>query len=341
MKFSLTLPRFYDQSDPVPLRHSYEYAQLVESLGYHTGYVGHHSFTPETGDPSAPFTFLAAIAARTEKIRLGTSIYLGALHHPISICEQASTLDQVSGGRCVLGLAVGYRLYEFEGFGLAYEQRGSRLDEIIEVLRNAWGTGRYQHSGKHFSIPDLPVFPLAVQKPRPPILIGGTSRAAIRRAARLGDGWLTLPMETMSVVAELADYYRSECALAGTKPYICLMREAWVAPTKKLVEDNWLEHALKFHRYYWEAGTKGDENDPVLQRVAAGEKVSQEELALDRCIAGTPGFCIEQINRWHDTVGFDELELMFLGGGDSREQGLLEDTVRLFANEVISEASRN
>jgi probable F420-dependent oxidoreductase len=338
MRFSTNIPRYFRVDDPQPLRGTYEYARMLEEQGFYCGYVGHHSFTPETGDPSAPFAFLSAVAAQTERLRLGSGIYLGALHHPVSVCEQVSTLDQVSGGRAVLGLAVGYRDYEYVGFGVPYRERGSRLDETIKILSQAWATGRYGYRGKHFTIPDLPVYPVAVQKPRPPILIGGTSPAAIRRAATLGDGWISLPMETMDVVKGLAQQYRQECAAAGRKPYIVLMREAWVAPTTELVERDWLEGALAFHKYYWENGTQGDENDPILQRVAQGERVSYETFARDRAIAGTPDFCLSELARWQDEIGMDEIMLVAMTGqhGPKSKVPLL-DMMRMFGTDVISE----
>ncbi|MCP5182038.1 MAG: LLM class flavin-dependent oxidoreductase [Pseudomonadales bacterium] len=337
MRFSTSLPRFFDPVDRVPLRRSYRYAQLLEQLGFYAGYVGHHSFTPETGDPSAPFAYLSAIAAQTETLMLGSGIYLGTLHHAVAVCEQVSTLDQISGGRAILGLAAGYREYEFEGYGIPYHQRGERLNEIIEVCRKAWTTGRYDYHGRHFSIPDLPVHPMPRQQGGPRIMIGGTSKAAIERAARQGDGWFTLPMETLAVVERLASQYREACARYGRTPYICLLREVWVAPTVADVERDWLEGALGFHKYYWETGTQGDAHDPVLQRVGNGERVDYETFARDRAIAGTPDFCVEQLERWRDAIGFDEINLIAMTGqhgGNARVP--LEAMFTLFAHEVMS-----
>ncbi|MGE3621551.1 MAG: LLM class flavin-dependent oxidoreductase, partial [Acidimicrobiia bacterium] len=99
MRYSLMLPCYVDEGSPDPLRATFEVAGLADELGYHAGYVGHHSFTPETRDPSAPFTWLSAVAARTERLRLGTAIWIAGLHHPVSTYEQVTTLDQVSGGR--------------------------------------------------------------------------------------------------------------------------------------------------------------------------------------------------------------------------------------------------
>lgn len=335
IEFSLTLPRFHDVGERSPYRRTYEFARAVEELGYYGGFVGHHSFTPETKDPSAPFVLLSAIAAHTERIRLGTGVFLGALHHPVNICEQVSTLDQISNGRAVLGLGTGYRPYEFKAYNSPFEQRGRRLNETIAVLKKAWATGSYEWDGEFFQFDDLPLYPLAVQTPNPPIYIGGTSKAAINRAAKLGDTWFTLPMETLPYVIEIVAQYRAACAAAGTTPRICLMREAWVAESDAAVEAEWYGRALSFHRYYWEAGTKGDDHDPVLQRVGGGEDVPYQEFVRDRAFAGTPDMVIDEIKRWHDAIGFDECCLIFATGREATDQETLTRAATLFANEVM------
>ena len=120
-----------------------------------------------------------------------------------------------------------------------------------------------------------------------------------------------------------------------TTPRICLMREAWVAPTVAGIEEEWLPRALAFHRYYWETGTRGDEGDPVLQRVGAGDHVGFEEFATDRAFAGPPAFVIEEIKRWHDAIGFDEVCLIFATGREATSEESLLRTVKLFADEVM------
>ena len=335
IEFSLTLPRFRDPSDSVPYRRSYEFAELVDQLGYAGGFIGHHSFSPEVMDEAAPFVYLAALAAHTERIRLGTGVYLAALHHPANICEQVSTLDRISGGRAVLGVGVGYRPYEYENYGSDFTSRGRRLDETLALLRQAWETGSYAWDGEFFRLDDVAVFPPPVQQPHPPIYVGGTSPAAIRRAARLGDTWLTLPMETLDYVSDLVARFRAECEAAGRTPRLCLMREGWVGETDAEVEAEWYQRALSFHRYYWDAGTKGDDHDPVLQRVAAGEDPPYQEFVRDRAFAGTPDLVIDEIRRWHDAIGFDEVCLIFATGREATTPEALGRAVTLFADEVM------
>ena len=156
IEFSLTLPRFRDPDDTVPYRQAFEFCQTVDQLGYAGGFIGHHSFSPEVKDEAAPFVYLAAVGAHTERMRLGTGVYLAALHHPANIIEQVSTLDRITNGRAVLGVGTGYRPYEFETYGTPYHERGRVLDEVLDVCRTAWTTGSYAWDGNYFHFDDVP-----------------------------------------------------------------------------------------------------------------------------------------------------------------------------------------
>lgn len=332
MKFCLGLPRFLDPDDPDPYRQTYELAQFIEDLGYEGLFMGHHSFTPEF-NMAAPFTFLAAVAAQTSKIKLGTGIYLLPLHHPVAVAEQVAALDHVSNGRAILGVGVGYRKYEFEGFGVDYHTRGARMNEQLEIIRQAWTTGNLEYHGKHFDIPDLKTDPMCIQKPHVPIWIGAVARKAQERAAKFGDAWLTDLMQTKSKMTRLADRYRGLCAEAGTKPVVSLMRNAWIGPTREAVEEEWLDRGIEFYRGYLAAGARG-KDDEVFDRIEAGEKVTHEDLARNRCIVGTPEFCIEEIKSWHEATGCDYMHLGFMGGSDPAS---LRAAIELFAKEVMPE----
>ncbi|MEZ5219324.1 MAG: LLM class flavin-dependent oxidoreductase [Ilumatobacteraceae bacterium] len=335
IKFSLTLPRFHEPGSRDPFRKAFDFARHVEQLGYYTGFVGHHHFTPETLDPSQPFMLLAAMAARTEKLRLGTGIFIGGIHHPIAIAEQLATLDQISNGRATFGVGTGYRPYEFKAYGSPFHQRGKRLSETLAFLRSVFETGSTKWDGEFFQFDDLALYPLPVQQPRPPFYVAGPADAAIDRAARYGDTWFTLPMETLDRIVELADKYKAACAKYGTTPRICLMREAWVADSDREVEAEWYGRALSFHRYYWETGTKGDEHDPVLQRVGEGEDVPYQEFVHDRAFAGTPDMVTEEIQRWHDAVGFDECCLIFATAREATTPEILTKGVTQFAERIF------
>jgi probable F420-dependent oxidoreductase len=332
IRFSLMLPHFVDEAANNPYDVTFRLARLADRYGYHMGTFGHHSFAPEIGDPSAPFVVLGAIAAQTERLRLGTGVYLAALHHPVTLMEQAATLDQLSGGRAVLGIGLGWRAAEYEGFGIDYRSRASRLEESLALMRTAWTQGHYDHIGSHFTVREAPVHPACVQKPHLPILIGASAAPAIDRAARLGDGWFALPQEALPQMEKQVAAYRAACAAAGTQPYVCLMRNAWIADDVDTVKEEWMGRMVDFHKTFSDARAAGDSGDTVLAQLLDGAEVSFEDYVQGRAIAGTPDMCAREIQRWHEAIQFDEISLIF---GGSSEPVRLEQAITQFATEVM------
>ncbi|TDU87314.1 alkanesulfonate monooxygenase SsuD/methylene tetrahydromethanopterin reductase-like flavin-dependent oxidoreductase (luciferase family) [Kribbella voronezhensis] len=178
----------HDFRQPLPHRESLttyyteclEELVIAEELGFDTVWMPEHHLAADGMLPS-PLVMAAAIAARTQRIQIGTSILVLPLHHPLRIAEDAAVVDLLSGGRLVLGIGQGYAAEEFAAFGVERRRRAQLLEEGVAVLRQAW-SGSPDFQGKN----DLQVTP----KPeRPiPLFIGGVTKAGLERAARLGDG---------------------------------------------------------------------------------------------------------------------------------------------------------
>jgi probable F420-dependent oxidoreductase len=134
--------------------------------------------------------YLSFIAARTSRIRLGTFVYLLGIRHPFVGARAFATLDVVSGGRAEAGVGAGWLINEWEAVGLDPKTRGRRLEEAIAVCKRLWTEDVVEHHGEFFDFAPVMFEPKPVQKPHPPILIGGESERALERAARLGDGWI-------------------------------------------------------------------------------------------------------------------------------------------------------
>jgi len=132
---------------------------------------------------------LAFIAAQTERVRLGTSVLVAPFYSPVVLGKQLATLDVISRGRLTVGLGIGWSRDEYDAAGTPWEQRGARIDEFIECLDALWTQDEVKFKGAFYFVPTSRVEPKPVQKPRPPLLIGGYSEAAFRRAGRLGDGY--------------------------------------------------------------------------------------------------------------------------------------------------------
>lgn len=167
-------------------------AELAEEVGLDAVWTSEHHFS-SSGFVPAPFVVLGALAARTERVTIGTDVMLPSMWDPVRFAEEACVVDQLSGGRLVLAVGIGYRDVEFEGLGLRRRDRVARLEECIRVLRqSAGGTV----SGVGLLPPEvvLPTSPLPLQAGGPPVWGGGKIEAAVRRARRVGEGYFASMM---------------------------------------------------------------------------------------------------------------------------------------------------
>jgi len=159
-----------------------------------------------------PLLALTAAAMRTRKFRLATGIYLVGLRHPLLTARAGVTLHDLSGGRFRLGIGAGWLKEEFAALDVQFTGRTSRLEEAIEVLRAAWSGGPFAYAGRHYTIAELQVATHAVDVP---IIMGGNSEPALRRAARLGDGWFTSGVLSFDEAVRLRDQLDALCTKAG------------------------------------------------------------------------------------------------------------------------------
>jgi probable F420-dependent oxidoreductase len=156
---------------------------------------------------------LSFVAARTRRVRLGTSVLVLPYHNPIRLAKTAATLDVLSGGRLTLGVGVGAIESEMEAMGTPFKERGAFTDEAIAVMRTLWSEEDPRFDGKYSRFAGMKFWPKPIQKPVP-IVVGGVSRAAIRRAARLGDGWQPLGLSPDALGQGMAAL-RKEAQAAG------------------------------------------------------------------------------------------------------------------------------
>ncbi|HEV8437450.1 MAG TPA: LLM class flavin-dependent oxidoreductase [Methylomirabilota bacterium] len=165
-------------------------AQRSEELGFDSLWTGDHvSFHNPLYDC---LTLLASYIGVTRRIKLGSGVYLLALRHPTAVAKTTSTLDALSGGRFIFGIGVGgENPKEFEACGIPYSERGARVTEGIDVMRALWRDTPASFKGRFTQFEGISIDPKPVQKPGPPIWIGGRSDAALRRAGRQGDGWVS------------------------------------------------------------------------------------------------------------------------------------------------------
>jgi probable F420-dependent oxidoreductase len=213
-----------------------ELARCAETAGFDACFVTEHPFPSdrwlETGGHHAldPYVALSFAAAATTRILVQTHIAVLAYRNPFLSAKAAASLDVLSGGRLILGVAAGYLHGEYDALGVDFAERNALTDEAIDVMRMAWSESGIEWKGRHFEARGNTMLPRPLQRPHPPIWIGGNSREAIRRAVERGEGWIPFPtagiqsdrvrtaaIETIEDFEARADYAREHAEKIGRR----------------------------------------------------------------------------------------------------------------------------
>jgi len=253
----------------------------AEQLGYESIWTGEHvvlvdpQVPPSPAPPHAPFVdtiaSLAFAAAKTSRIKLGSGIILIAQREPIVLAKELAGVDVLSNGRLLVGVGVGYVKGEFDALGIPYEERGPRASEHIEVLRTLWTREKPAFDGRFTKFSGIQSRPLPVQKPHPPIHVGGMSPPALRRAVAQGDGWYGFFQDVAST-AKMLDGLR-EAAKRVERPASLGRLEITVTPPGPIDSDTAKRYAdlgvdrLVLMRSFQDMAGKGDRTaeDAVLR----------------------------------------------------------------------------
>lgn len=329
-------PRAQEPADGgwrVRWQRSFEICEAAERLGYDFGTLGHHRFTMDRVDSPQPMVAIAALAARTTRFRFCTNILVLPLHHPIDIAEQVAMVDEISDGRVILGVAIGYRPYEFQGVGLDYGQRASRLEEAIALVRAAWSAEPVQHQGRHYTVNGANVSPKPVQPGGPPIWVGAQAASAISRAARLGDGWLTDNMESAALLKPKVARYREEAAAAGRQGTVVLNRKIGIGTDRDLLEREWLPPILDVYRDYLRLGVPFD--DIFADKLRSGKTLGVADLPRGQIIVGTPDEVADGIQLCIEETGCDAIVADFGRGAHGPDYESARAQMELFGREVL------
>jgi probable F420-dependent oxidoreductase len=199
-------------------------ARRAEERGYHSVWtlqrlVNPAASTDETYRNAAdPLITLAYLAGHTSRVRLGVAVLNMPFFSPALLAKQATTLDHVSGGRLDLGLGIGWMPEEYVAVGVPYERRGARADDFLAALDSLWSDEVSDYKGAFYELPSVRMDPKPVQRPRPPILLGGLSEPALRRAGRLADGWVSSSRADLTTLGASIGAVKAAAAEAGRDP---------------------------------------------------------------------------------------------------------------------------
>jgi probable F420-dependent oxidoreductase len=199
--------------DPAALR---AYVQRAEELGFASGWVSEQ--VVGTAPLLSPLEVLALVAGATGRLRLGTAALISTVHSPLHLAHAVATLDHLSGGRVELGVAGGGPRRPFAAYGTTAEGWVSRFEEGLALVLAAWKQGAATFEGRWFQVPGLPVEPKPVQRPHPPLWVGGGHPSAVRRAVRWADGFFGAGSTTTAAFAQQVEVARAALAESGRDP---------------------------------------------------------------------------------------------------------------------------
>jgi luciferase family oxidoreductase group 1 len=310
-------------------------AQAAETLGFRNIWLAEHHFSTY-GYLSRPAQLATFIAAKTERLRVGTAVIVVPLHHPLVIAEEIATLDLLAGGRVDIGLGRGYQHYEFERLGLELDSARARWEESVDIILKAFSGEPFTYDGKIFKIPETTIFPQPFQKPHPPIWVTAQSPESIEATVRRGFNVLTggfgVPIERMAEFRRLFDRLVGEAKPART-PEVGVQRAVYVtdsvADARAAAEEaRWNMRVTLSLRNHYERVERGR-----AIAVPAPKEPDVDDL-LDRfLVIGTPDTVIRQITRIKELVGISHFNCSFWFG-DIEHPRILK-SMELFAREVM------
>jgi probable F420-dependent oxidoreductase len=289
-QYGLAVRNFVGPGEVPDIAALYEYAERAEALGFESLWAWDHVLLGV--EPSFPIvdsiTMLGAIAARTKKIKLGTGVLVLPLRNPVVAAKALGSLDLISGGRLILGVAAGWYAREFDAVGVPFKQRGRIFERNLDILMRLWTEERVTLKVDEFNLREAVMVPRTAQRPRPPVLIGGYVDAVLKRAGTVGDGWLTY-------------FYTPESFTKGWEKVKGFARAAGRDP-KGLSSTNQLAVYVGSSR----AQTTQDMRHWLSTE---WDTAAWSESTIDHAIHGSPEECVAQLKA-HVATGVDRIILI-------------------------------
>jgi probable F420-dependent oxidoreductase len=276
-RFGIAMRNFTRHPEQPDAKQLIEYGVRMEELGFESLWVWDHILLGT--DPFFPIldslTLLTAVAARTSRIRLGTGILVLPLRNPVTLAKQLSSIDQVSNGRLMLGMAAGWYKREFDAVGIPFERRGNIMDRNLDIMSRLWTEHGVTAELDEFNLRNAVMYPKPVQQPRPPLLIGGYVDRVLKRATTRGDGWLTY-------------FYTPEGFTKSWDKVLRFAEEAGRDPSE-LISANQLPIYV---------GERSKVEAPMMEWLTTEwDFAGWSDSTVDSAIIGTPDECVEQLRR--------------------------------------------
>lgn len=318
-------------------------AVLAEELGFDAVWLAEHHFSDYGVTPSTA-VLAGAIAARTERIRIGTGVLVLPFHDPVAVAEQWAMVDQLSGGRLDFGVGRGYQPGEFAGYGIPMGEARERFTEALAIIEGLWANDTFSYQGKYRSIENVQLNPPPLQRPTPPIWMAAVSRESFENAARAGRPVMSAPSIALDAAASCFDLYRKTIEEAGGSTegasypiqrhvHIGLDDETAAAT----IEGPYMRFLNRNAELMLAGKDQADDSYKMYQRAAENKaKVEYSEIAASPAfLVGSADTVVHRIKSIREAIGLNYLLGCFQFGGLDPE--LAEQAMHRFAADVIPE----
>ncbi|WP_435332763.1 LLM class flavin-dependent oxidoreductase [Haloarchaeobius sp. TZWWS8] len=302
--------------------------RTIDEVGLDSMWVSEHHFTEDEYLPGT-MPSLAALAAQTENVELGTCIALAPLYDGVRLAEDAATVDHVSHGRLTLGLAIGSNPGEFEAFGVPQDERVERLEDQVNLLRAAWSEGPLDYEARFHDIdPSVSVTPKPVDGDVP-IMLGGGAKPAVRRAARTADAWCAPSKISLGGLKKRVDDIRNVREKEGIDGdfEIYLIKHGFVADSR---EEAW--NLMKPGYFYIQRRYAEIFSGETVEELPEERKQELKEQA----IFGTPEQVTEELSKYRDALG-DDVHFIFRTYHPGIGTETMKECIRRLGDEVAPE----
>tara|TARA_B100001105_G_scaffold191266_1_gene155461 strand:- start:378 stop:1439 length:1062 start_codon:yes stop_codon:yes gene_type:complete len=313
----------------------------AEKLGVDSLWLAEYHFSPGRVMAS-PITILSNIAARTERIRLGTAVMLLPLANPVRVAEEVATLDLVSGGRVEFGIGRGTFPNVHEGFNSPFSESRGRFEESLEIIIKAWTNETFSFEGEFYNLKDLTVTPKPYQEPHPPVRVGVTSAESFMTTGRLGYDILINPSRVFTLAGlkpEIDGYHQAwkDAGHAG-RGKVGLRVPVYLSDDPKKAYDEPMESALfsmgrlsdrvaSYAKYGGTTGNWGQEAETV-------KNMSYDDWFRDKVAYGTPEAVTEKLNSLTEELGLDQI-MFEVNFGNKIDLDKQVNTLRLMMEQVV------
>ena len=343
MEFGLFLefPRRESESEHQAFADAFEVVDAAENLGVDSVWLAEYHFVPGRA-LAAPITIASAIAARTNRIRIGLAVVLLPLGQPVRIAEEIATLDHVSNGWVEFGIGRGTFPNVHEGFSVPFEESRGRFEESLEVILKAWTTESFSFDGEYYSYRDLNVIPKPYQTPHPPVHVGVTSPDTFPIVGRMGYPILINPSRVfaLSELAPSIDAYHQAWQEAGHQghPKVGLRIPVYLAATPERAYSEPKESALlsmeSLGNRVAEFAAYGETTKGWQSQAEHIRSMSYDDWLRDKVAYGTPETVTDRLSQLRDELGLDQI-MFEVNSGTQIPQHLQLNNLRLLTEQVI------